>query len=257
MKLDCALVNRALLNLGMEPITPADREAENEAWRTAKAFYLQTMLEALEQVEWTSAKRRRELTPAPAPHLKNADFAYAYDLPLDCAKPIELEGREYFELEGFLLYTDAAPARLLYITTGRRMRRTLDTPPVIAGGDAGRNPHSPPEHITGGDAGRAHRVHHADGAADGGDAERGAPPDPADDFPDYWTLHLEPAFYLYWENLLSAKYALRLTGKPDLSAYFFNKAQAIGKQAQTTSAARSAARRIPAPSWQEQLGLPC
>jgi hypothetical protein len=121
MNLDFALVNRALLNIGMASITEADRQAGNEAWRTGREYYLATRLEALAQVEWTGAKRRRELTPAMMPYRGTPDFAHAYTLPLDCAKPVELDGREYFETEAHHLYTDAAPARLLYVGNGRRL----------------------------------------------------------------------------------------------------------------------------------------
>jgi hypothetical protein len=252
MNLDFALVNRALENIGMAPLTQADKQAENAAWVTAKDFYLHTMLEALAQVEWTGAKRRRELTPAQMPHKGNADFAYAYTLPLDCARPVELDGQEYFEVESVLLFTDEAPARLLYVGNGKRL---IDQTGLSAG-NAGRKPS--PDYFTGGDAGRGRRYEHGDNSITGGNAGRTAPLPPAEtaeDFPDYRGLRLEPNFYLYWENLLSAKYALRLTDKPDLSMTYFNKAQAIGKAAEAVSIEHSAGRRTAPPTWQEELGL--
>jgi hypothetical protein len=205
------------------------------------------MLEALAQVEWTGAKRRRELCPAQTPIKKNADFAAAFDLPIDCAKVIEIDDQEYFEVEPRLLYTGAASCRtcggcppqrhdahrrgrfrrpfqrckrrvrLLYVSNGRRFAGQT----VITGGSVRRK----------------------------------EPSSPVEDFPDYLELNLEPNFYLYRENLLSARYALRLTDKPDLSVLYFNKAQAAGGAAEVTSIAHSAARVKAPDSRQEELGL--
>jgi len=261
MNLDFALVNRALLNIGMAPLGETDKQAKNEAWLTAKDYFLTTMLEALAQVEWTGAKRRRELCPALLSHKGNAAFAYIFDLPIDCAKHIELDGQAYYEVEGDLLYTDATPARLLYVSNGRRL---IDQP-VISGGNARRRPAG--AYVTGGDAGRVRRYEAGDNfiTAGGASSKRiygingsitvAPPPEADEDFPDYREQHLEPNFYLYWENLLSSKYALRLTDKPDLSMAYFNKAMAIGKAAELVSVQHSAGKRKAADTWQEELGL--
>ena len=251
MNLDFALVNRALRNIGMQALTLQDRQTNSEAWQTARAYYLNTMLEALAQVEWTSAKRRRELTPAQMPVKKNADFARAYALPLDCAKPVELDGQEYFEVEGALLYTDAAPARLLYVGNGRRV---IDQE-VISGGNAGRR--LTPDYVTGGDADRDCRVEWGDNTVSGGNAGRApaAPPEADEDYPDYRELRLEPNFYLYWECLLSSKYALRMTDTPGLSESWLNRALVYGRAAEVVSIAGSAGRKKAPDTWQEQLGI--
>jgi hypothetical protein len=253
MNLNFALVNRALQNLGQEPVKTELREIKNEDWETAKYYYLSTMLETLAQVEWTGAKRRRELTPAQMPYKGNRDFAYCYLLPGDCAKPVELDGQGYFEAEAELLYTDESPARLLYITNGKRF---IDQK-IISGGNA-RRPFAP-EYITGGDARRVYRHEWGDNVVSGGNAKRSAviPPAPeeSEDFPEYRDLRLEPNFYLYWEYVLASKYALRLTGQPELANSFFAKAAAVGRAAETVSIAGSAGRIKAAESWQEQLGL--
>lgn len=265
MNLDFALVNRALRNLGMAPLNPlTDRRDNTEEWQTAKEYYLSTMLEALAQVEWTGAKRRRELTPAQMPHKRNRDFAYAYALPSDCAKPVELDGQGYYEVEASLLYTDGYPARLLYVSNGKRF---IDQS-FISGGNASRRPTS--DYITAGDARRGRRLEWGDNAVSGGNAGRNkgvplnpqtgiqespSPPEASDDFPDYRELKLEPNFYLYWEYLLTYKYALRLTGQPHLADSYFAKAAAIGRAAEVTSIAGSAGRMKAPPSWQEELGL--
>ena len=262
--MDMALVNRALLNIGAEPLTLDDKEAQNEAWLTAKHFYLSSMLEALAQAEWTGAKRRRELAPVRMPYKANADFRYAYVLPVDCARPVELDGQEYFETEGLLLFTGASPARLLYVSNGKYFggRSTeletvvLNGEPVraVSGGSGKREPCA--GYISGGDGKRDRRAEAGDGVLSGGNGKRNfAEEEPAEDFPDYRRLELEPGFYLYWEYLLSSKYALRLTDKPDLSVVYFNKAAAAGKAAETASVSRSAARIKAPPTWQEELGL--
>ena len=263
------LANRALLNVGMKPLTDADREGKTEAWETAKTYYLQSMLEALSRHEWTGAKRRRELAPMLMPCKGNRDFRHAYRMPIDCAKPIELDGQVPFEVEGPLLFTDAAPARLLYVSNGRYW---CDQE-VISGGDRGRNPDPIAEYLSGGDANRHRRMELGDNVVSGGGAgrpvfawqewedeagrHRGShrPEVLNEDFPEYRVLELEPGFYLYWECLLSAKLALRVTDKPGLADSWLAKAMVIGKEAATASIAASSGRVKPAPTWQEELGL--
>ena len=253
MNLDFALANRALKNIGLAPLTPEDKAAKNETWLTAAEYYLQAMLEALAKVEWTSAKRRRELAPARMPGKGGGELAFAYELPIDCAKAIELDRREYYEIEGGLLHTDAKPARLLYVSNGRRL---TDQTELSAGG-AFRKPSR--DYICGGDAERGRRREPGDNIVTGGNWLRPAviepPPEAGEDFPDYGELSLEPNFYLYWECLLSSKYALRLTDKPELSMVYFNKAMAAGMEAEAVSKEQAAARRVAAPTWQEELGL--
>ena len=283
MNLDFALVNRALMNLGMEPLTSEDAAKENDAWKTAKDYYLSTMLEALAQVEWTSAKRRRELAPAQTRVRRHPDFAYVYDLPLDCAKPVELDGHEYFEVEAGLLYANARPARLLYVSNGRRF---IDQT-VITGGSARRQPapgyaadsrgrrRPTADYIAGGDAERPRRLEWGDNVVSGGSAASRAkwirrtdsddeaafewnvppPPEEAEDFPDYREPRMEPNLDLYREYLLTSKYARRLTDQPGLADVWLQKALVIGRAAEVISAAGSAGRRKAPDSWQEQLGL--
>ncbi len=127
MNLDFALVNRALLNIAMAPVTEADKMAGNEAWNTAKEYYFNTFLEAIAQADWTGARRRRELCPAQMPYKKNDSFAHAYALPIDCARAIELDGQEYFETVANLLYTNAGPCRSC-LGCGKCLNHTGDRP---------------------------------------------------------------------------------------------------------------------------------
>jgi hypothetical protein len=164
-----------------------------------------------------------------------------------------LDGQAYFEVEANLLYADENPARLLYVANGRRL---IDQT-TLSAGNARRKLTA--EYVAGGDAGRNRRYEWGDNVVSGGNAGRPktvpAPPERNEDFPDYRELQLEPNFYLYWEYLLSYKYALRMTEQRGLADAWFAKAMAIGRQAETVSIAASAG-RIKAPdTWQEQLGL--
>jgi len=261
MNLDLALVNRALMNINMDPL-PAEkyRDKDSKEWQTAYAYYLSSMLEALAQVEWTGAKRRRELAPAQTPVKHHAEFAYVYCLPIDCAKTIELDGHELFAVEAGMLFTSARPARLLYISNGKRLYNQT----VILGGDASRPP--TPDYVSGGNADRARRHEWGDNVVAGGNADTvrievgdgiqtPSPPEAAEDYPDYRTLELEPNFYLYWEYLLSARFAQRLADQPSLADSWFAKAAMIGGAAEAISLAGSSGRRKAPDTWQEQMGL--
>jgi hypothetical protein len=252
MNVDIALVNRALQAIGQAPISEADRTANNSTWLTAKDYYLDTMLESLEEVEWTSAKRRRELIPAGMPIQDNAEFSFAYNIPIDCAKPIELDDNEPYRIEADILYTDAKPARLLYVSNGKR----FVTPTGMDGGGAQRGLSA--VCISGGTFGRGRRFETGDVLINGGDVHRtppAPPPEASEDFPEYNELHLEANFYLYWVNLLASKYAIKLTDKPDLSTTFFQKASAIGAAAKEDTIVRSAPRKKAKQTWAEELGL--
>jgi hypothetical protein len=259
MNMDRGLVNRALGNLGLELLTESDRADKTGKWETAKARYLNTMLETLERVEWTGAKRRRELAPCRLPLLRASPrFPRAYELPLDCSKPIELGGGALWEVEERVLHTDADPAVLLYVRNGRK----LYFPPgeIWTGGNAGRGRVT--QIISGGDAFR-HRRLEAGEMVSGGNAftprpgQANWPPPPnTEDYPDYDELKdMEPNFYLYWECLLTALYAGRLAEKPGLAEVWVARAHAAGRGAVAASRAQAASRRPSPRTWQEELGL--
>jgi hypothetical protein len=253
MNADLAFVNRALLNVGNAPLSAEEcAQADNAAWAAVKAFYLSTMLESLQEVPWTSAKRRRFLAPTRKPHKGNAGYPRAFDLPIDCAKPLELEDKAYFVLEGGLLYTASPAPALLYVSNGRRLIDQTE----VSGGGAFRRPGS--EYFTGGDASRNRRYEQGDNILCGGNAERTPPvppPEAAEDFPEYAEVRFEAQFYLYWEKMLSAKLALKITDKPDLHLALFQEAAAISQNAQQASIAQSAAKRKAPALWADELGL--
>lgn len=121
MNIDRDLVNRALEKAGQEPLVEDDITKNTARWRLVKSFYLPTILETLSHTSWTSRKKRAKLVLFEGDNY--SDYAYAYRLPLDCAKPEELLNNDEFLTEGNILYTDAQDAVLLYISNGYARER--------------------------------------------------------------------------------------------------------------------------------------
>nr|DAR99391.1 MAG TPA: tail tubular protein [Bacteriophage sp.] len=115
MNIDSELANRALSAVGQSRLQEGDKSSKS--YLLIKKFYLQTMLESLETIPWTSGKRRAKLIKADIENY--SDFSSAYKLPPDCAKIMELTDKSYYIVEGRLLYTDASDPILVYITNGR------------------------------------------------------------------------------------------------------------------------------------------
>jgi hypothetical protein len=82
-----------------------------------KDFYLQTFLEALSEVPWTRGKKRAVLSKLEADGL--APYQFRYAVPVDCARPLEIQENAYFVAEGNCILTDRDNAALLYVTNGR------------------------------------------------------------------------------------------------------------------------------------------
>jgi hypothetical protein len=117
MNIDQALANRVFAGIGDDPLTPADYAGASLRFRVLKDFYLQTFLEALSEVPWTRGKKRSVLSKIDADHLSPYRFQYA--VPVDCARPLEIQENAYFVAEGNRILTDREDAALLYITNGK------------------------------------------------------------------------------------------------------------------------------------------
>jgi hypothetical protein len=115
MNIDLNVANRALSRTGQQAIPATD--TSSKSYLMIKKHYLSTVLEALAEYAWTSAKKRATLTAATGENLTEWQFSFV--APIDCAQPLQLQDNEYFVLEGSILYTDAPSAHLLYITNGR------------------------------------------------------------------------------------------------------------------------------------------
>jgi hypothetical protein len=252
MKIDFSLANRALARVKIDPLTWSDRSGETLRWRTLRDYYLQTFLEALSEVPWTGGRKRSRLARTGRPHLRT-DFRFVYDVPFDCARPVELQGNEYFVIEDRYLCTGLERAELLYITNGKMLRRVSAT-------SCGR-------------PGEAHDMEYlscgpgnirdmdvvtlrAGRPADiQGGGEIPDDPDTGEDYPDYRPPQYEPKFYEYLEHALAAKLCVLLTDDFRLHNQLLQEALLIRREAVSASMGASAAKLKPQKWWKEELGL--
>jgi hypothetical protein len=257
MDMDRGLVNRALLDVGQQPLAEEDISAGNTAYLLCKQYYLETFLEALSEIDWTGGRRRRYLMKTGIPRLENG-YRFAYDMPADCARPLELRGNEYFVVEGRFICTGQDNALLLYITSGRVLRE-------LAAVSCGRPSDIPEaEYLSGGRPGglaehdgilRAGRP--ADIPPWEGTGTRPLPEDPdtGEDYPDYRPPRYEPKFYEYIQKTLAAKFAMKISGQPQLHVQLLQEAMLIRQEAVNASMSAGAAKLKPKKWWKEELGL--
>ena len=118
MNLNFDVVNRAFTRIGEEPITEKDKEDKNLKWNLAKNFYLVTILEALSTTPWTSSQKHAVLELSEEENYTK--YQYAYKLPLDCAKPLELQDNSYYQVIGNNLYADIPDAVLRYVSNFKK-----------------------------------------------------------------------------------------------------------------------------------------
>jgi len=249
MNMDRGLVNRALAYVGDWVLTDQDIADKNTNYETCKLFYLQTFLEALSEVSWTGGRKRAALVLTGLPHVPN-QYSYVYDLPYDCAKPIELQDGEYFVVEGRFLMTDKAQAELLYVSNGRALRPDVT---IVSAGKPGDIQEL--EYISAGPPGTAPDFTLYPGTP--ADILKALPatPEPREDYPDYVRLEYEPKFYQCCELLLAAKFAVKNTDNPQLHVLLMQEAMAIKREAVNASGSAKAARQKPAGFWSEEFGF--
>jgi hypothetical protein len=294
VNINLSLANRALARIGIDPLTFSDRTGETLRFRTIRDFYLQTFLEALSEVPWTGGRKRAKLVRTGRPRL-GSGYRCMYDVPFDCARPIELGNNEYFVIEDRFLCTDADNAELLYITNGKILRtiaavtlRPGDIPDMeyITAGRPGDKPELvlrmgrpadvPPYIIPEDPIARefilediggipAHNVPDGQATYEYTLFDFGASPQPVrplpedpvstEDYPDYQPPEYEPKFYEYVEKTLAAKVAIEISKQPELHVQLLQEAMLIREGAVTASMGASAARRQPQKWWKEELGL--
>jgi hypothetical protein len=250
MNIDRNLVNRALLVAGRMPSSEWEEEGSaNNAM--IKEFYLSTFLEALSEISWTGGRRRKFLMKTGVPHIQNTGFRFTYDLPLDCARPVELRDKEYFVVEDRFLYTEQERADLLYITNGRIQPAV----PMVSGGRPGDIPGG--EYFSGGRPGDAADEDVTLYGGRPGDITEAIPPDvkPDEDYPEYQMPRYESKFYQYVENMLAAKFALKLSENPALHGQLLQQAYMIKQEAVNASLSVSAGPVKPNKWWGEELGI--
>jgi hypothetical protein len=243
-----ALVNRTLTGIGEDPLVFSDSRGQTLRYRIIKEYYLQTFLEALSEVDWTGGKKRSRLARTGIPH-QRTEYRFVYDMPFDCARPVELQDNGYFEVEDRFICTDVERAELLYITNGKILRPVAR----ISAGRPGEIHDM--EYLS---AGRPDTVHdvtlRAGRPRDIGDT---LPEDPvlSDDYPDYRPPEYEPKFYEYVEKTLAARFAVKLSDRPELHTRLLQEALLIRQEAVTASMGAAAAKRKPQKWWKEELGL--
>ena len=129
MNIDRELANRIFLDIGEEMATDGDASQETLKWRVLKEYYLSTMISAVSSIPWINGKLRKALTKIDAvlPGAANPDnktvnyspYRFMYELPVDCARPLEIQGDYFYVIENGKLLTDRDDAALLYVTNGK------------------------------------------------------------------------------------------------------------------------------------------
>lgn len=209
MNVNFDIVNRALTRLGEEAITEKDKEEQTLKWKLCKGFYLQTILESLATTPWTSSQKHAILEKIEDDNY--TEYQYAYKLPLDCAKPIQLKNNEYYIVIGDVLYTDQEDAILRYVSNFKKIEQeklpeennieSLNDEII----DDEIIPELPGEEI------------------------------PEEDYPDYNDIVGDVRFWEYIELRLASKLALKFSGEMSLYSTLFNEAKVIEQEAITAS----------------------
>jgi len=263
MNMNLDIVNRALFATGQNLITA---DEESSVYNLCKSYYLTTFLEALSEVEWVGGRKRDKLARTGRPVLNNQKYRFAYDMPFDCAKAIELQDNEYFIVEDRLILTDAPDAELLYVSNGRILK-----PIATAVMELGMLPEH--EYFSAGPPGtkQDYTLHpggleditecpigsECQGEHEGLEIEAVLPedPEPDSDYPDYTAIDYEPKFFEYIEKKLAAKLAMKVSENPRLHMQLLQEALLVKQEAVDASRASRAAKVKENSWWSDELGL--
>lgn len=114
---ETSIANLALAKLGISPIMALSDDSKQAQF--ANRFFAQTRDEVLSSHRWNFAMRRATLNRlATAPDF---EWEFAYQLPVDCLRVVQLNGYEpnepqgEFAIESDQLFTDAEEAQVRYI----------------------------------------------------------------------------------------------------------------------------------------------
>jgi len=114
---DTSIANLALAKLGISPIMALTDDSKQAQF--ANRFFDQTRDEVLSSHRWNFAMRRGALNRlATTPEF---EWAFAYQLPVDCLRVVQLNGYEpnepqgAFAIEADQMFTDAEQAQVRYI----------------------------------------------------------------------------------------------------------------------------------------------
>jgi hypothetical protein len=304
MNMNTDLVNRAMYaagvlkeseEKGLEVIMEGDRDSADPKKKTRydffKSIYLSTFLEALSEAPWAMGRRRKRLLKTRLPH-GDSGYRFAYGLPYDCARPVELSGKGFYVIDGEFLCTDTEHAELLYVSNGRFIPQGTVFEPVsvtdFAEGryDTALSPGSvgewgiPPDltsHMTVAEYGEWIGWHGVRGYKDENgecivteeecmpegcsldDPDYRAPlpgaPRSGEDWPDYAAPRFEPKFYEFLELMIAAKLAVKNTAQPRLHDTLLQKAMLVKQEAVKSTKSIVTAKQEPSPWWADRLGL--
>ena len=243
------IVNRALLGTGQNQLAESDISEKNSAYELCKSYYITTFLEALSEVEWVGGRKRTKLVRTGRPVVKDRRYRFAYDMPYDCARPIELQNNDYFIVEDRLILTDTPKAELLYVSNGRVLRPIA----LASGGKPGDDLEH--EYFTAGQPGTETDYTLYPGVPSDITDELPEDPEPASDYPDFIVLEYEAKFFEYIEKKLAAKFAMKLSEQPQLRIQFLQEAMLVRQEAVSVSRASRAAKVKENKWWAEELGL--
>jgi hypothetical protein len=249
MNMNLDIVNRALFATGQSPLTDADIAAKNSPFELCKAYYISTFLEALSEVEWVGGRKRDRLVRTGRPVARNRQYRFAYDMPFDCARPIELQNNEYFIVEDRLILTDMPRAALLYVSNGKVLR------PIAAASCGGPGDIPEHEYFTAGQPWTEPDYTLYPGGPAGIAGEMPEDPAPAEDYPGYVAIEYEHKFHEYVEKKLAAKFAMKLSDQPQLHVQLLQEAMLVRQEAVNASRASRAAKVKETPWWAQELGL--
>jgi len=248
MNMNKDIVNRALYATGQSSLTDSDIENKNANYELCKSFYLATFLEALSEVEWVGGRKRDKLVRTGRPVLRNRNYRFAYDMPFDCAKPIELQDNEFFIVEDRLIFTDVPKAQLQYVSNGKVLR-LISVVTMMPG-------YLPEmEYLSAGPPGTVPEVTLYPGSIEYIDDVLPEDPQINEDYPDYIELDYEHKFYEYIEKNLAAKFAMKASDQPRLHSQLLQEAMMIKMEAVDASRSSRAAKIKEDSWWSKELGL--
>jgi len=236
--------------LSEEDYNSAD-PAKKEHYFICKELFLNTFMTALSEVPWTMGRRRKRLLKTTLPHGRSG-YRFTYNLPYDCARPVELSDKEAYVIDGNFICTDSVRAELLYVSNGKFLPQNTQFVPVSVTeyAEGKFTLVLSPGHVDEDDLPADFTVCESIGVLT-------EPETPAayEDYPEYNAPQFEPKFYEYLEMMLAAKLAVRNTQQPRLHDTLMQKAMLIKQEAVKSTKSIAADKDKPSPWWSDRLGI--
>lgn len=233
-------MSRALQRAGQESLTEEDILESSTKYRAVRDFYMQTFLLLLSEANWTELKRRKQLIEGPEENL--TEYGYAYYLPIDCSRTIEIDDNDPYIIEGNILYTNVLEPVLLYVTSGKR-KEYAELPEEEQEEEVYfQGKHYTWIEETFVDEDTIEPAHYEEDFVQ-------------EDEPLYEELNLSPEFMQCFEYHLAAQLSLKITGDKQLFINLIQLADSMQGKAQNTSREHGTSKQKGSVFWAEQLGL--